>query len=55
MLSTDTETLKKIKVQKIIFTHFSLGWKLKTSRARFSKVPVTFRARNQTFKSKCKE
>ena len=37
MLSTDTETLKKIKVQKI-FTCFSLGWKLKTSGPDFSKL-----------------
>ena len=38
MLSTDTETLKKIKVQKVIFTCFSLGWKLKTSGPDFSKL-----------------
>lgn len=38
MLSTDTETPKKIKVQKIIFTRFSLGWKLKTSGPNFSKL-----------------
>ena len=38
MLSTDTETLKKIKVQKTIFTRFSLGWKLKTSGPDFSKL-----------------
>ena len=33
----------------------SLTGELYISGARFSKVPVTFRARNQTFKSKYKE
>ena len=30
-------------------------WEIETPGARFSKVPVTFLARNQIFKSKCKE
>lgn len=38
MLSTDTETLKKIKIQKIIFTRLSLGRKLQTSGPDFLKL-----------------
>jgi len=34
---------------------FSIGIDLLGPGARFSKVPVTFRARNQIFKSKYKE
>ena len=38
MLSTDTETVRKIKVQRVIFTRFSLGRKLQTSGPDFSKL-----------------